>query len=58
MMSNNPIIMVFGSLPLAKKYPNAPKELGWHYLFPSKNLSIDPDSQLLRRHHINETVFA
>lgn len=41
---------------LAKKYPNAPKELGWHYLFPSKNLSIDPDSQLLRRHHINETV--
>ena len=41
---------------LAKKYPNAPREFGWQYLFPSKNLSIDPDANLLRRHHINETV--
>ncbi len=41
---------------LAKKYPNAPTEFGWQYLFPSKNLSIDPDSNLLRRHHVNETV--
>ncbi len=41
---------------LAKKYPNAPKEFGWQYIFPSKNLSIDPESNLLRRHHINETV--
>jgi len=39
---------------LAKKYINAPKELGWHYLFPSHKLSIDPECQLLRRHHINE----
>jgi len=40
---------------LNKKYPSAPKELGWHYLFPSKQLSIDPEVNVLRRHHINET---
>ncbi|WP_329605545.1 integron integrase [Rheinheimera sp. UJ63] len=40
---------------LARKYPNAPKELGWQYLFPSGKLSIDPDSKLLRRHHIDES---
>tara|TARA_R110000850_G_scaffold16209_1_gene50811 strand:+ start:59 stop:361 length:303 start_codon:yes stop_codon:yes gene_type:complete len=40
---------------LSRKYPNARKELGWHYLFPSKRLSIDPEVNALRRHHINET---
>lgn len=41
---------------LARKYPNAPKEFGWQYLFPSKLLSKDPESNVSRRHHINETV--
>ncbi len=41
---------------LAKKYPSAPKSLGWHYLFPSARLSVDSESNELRRHHINETV--
>ena len=40
---------------LARKYPSAPKELGWQYLFPSTRLSIDPQSNVLRRHHIDET---
>ncbi len=40
---------------LARKYPNAPKELGWQYLFPSLKLSVDPDSKLLRRHHLDES---
>lgn len=40
---------------LAKKYPTAPFDLGWQYLFPSKRLSIDPENKALRRHHINET---
>jgi integron integrase len=40
---------------LAKKYPNAPFQLGWQYLFSSKRLSIDPENNALRRHHINET---
>lgn len=40
---------------LSRKFPGAPKELGWHYLFPSAKLSIDPESKLLRRHHIDES---
>ena len=40
---------------LARKYPNAPKEVGWQYLFPSLQLSVDPDSKLLRRHHLDES---
>ncbi|MDX1392299.1 MAG: integron integrase [Rheinheimera sp.] len=40
---------------LARKYPAAAKELGWQYLFPSARLSIDPQVNVLRRHHIDET---
>lgn len=40
---------------LAQKFPNAPQEFNWHYLFPSNQLSIDPETDKLRRHHINET---
>jgi len=40
---------------LAKKFPNAPKEFNWHYIFPSIYLSCDPQSHKLRRHHIHET---
>ena len=38
------------------KYANAPKELGWHYLFPSSRLSVDPETKALRRHHMDETA--
>lgn len=41
---------------LARKYPAAPKDIGWQYLFPSGQLSVDPESKLLRRHHIDETT--
>jgi len=40
---------------LARRYPSAPKEFKWHYLFPSIQLSTDPESKKIRRHHINET---
>lgn len=40
---------------LARKYPYARVELQWHYLFPSTRLSVDPETSLLRRHHIDET---
>lgn len=40
---------------LARKYPNAPFEAGWHYLFPASRLSIDPADKLLRRHHYDES---
>ena len=41
---------------LARKYPSAATTLNWHYLFPSNRLSLDPEVNKLRRHHINETV--
>lgn len=40
---------------LAKKYKHANKTLGWQYLFPSPRLSRDPESNLYRRHHIDES---
>lgn len=40
---------------LARKYPGACKTLGWQYLLPSARLAVDPDSGLLRRHHIDES---
>jgi integron integrase len=44
------------SLPfaLARKYPNADKEWGWQYVFPSRNRSVDPRSGLIKRHHLGE----
>ncbi|MBC8206946.1 MAG: integron integrase [Kiritimatiellales bacterium] len=41
---------------LARKYPKAPKEWGWQYVFPAKNLSVDPESGKTRRHHVSETI--
>lgn len=29
--------------------------LGWHYLFPSSCLSIEPGTHNLRRHHVDES---
>jgi len=40
---------------LARKYRNAAKELGWQYVFPSKKLSEDPRSDVIRRHHVLES---
>ena len=39
---------------LARKYPNAAKEWKWQYVFPSANLSVDPRSGKVRRHHISD----
>lgn len=36
------------------KYPNAAKEWGWFWLFPSDQLSEDPWTGKLRRHHMHE----
>lgn len=42
------------SLPysLERKYPNAGRELGWQYVFPSRNLSVDPQNGLCQRFHV------
>ncbi len=39
---------------LERKYPNAAKEFGWQYAFPSAKLSIDPACGKIRRFHISE----
>jgi integrase len=37
---------------LSRKYPRAGYEWGWQFIFPSKNRSVDPESGVIRRHHI------
>jgi len=39
---------------LDRKYPNAAREWGWQYVFPSANLSTDPRSGEVRRHHVQD----
>ncbi len=38
---------------LARKYPRAAQELGWQYLFASKQRSRDPKTGDIGRHHID-----
>ncbi len=39
---------------LARKYPGAPKEWGWQWVFPSSTRSRDPRTGKVGRHHANE----
>jgi integron integrase len=41
---------------LARKYPNAGREIAWQYVFPAKGLSVDPRADVLRRHHLSESA--
>ena len=45
---------VFMPSALDKKYPSAAKDWSWQYVFPSVKLSIDPRSNVTRRHHADE----
>lgn len=36
---------------LARKYPNAEKEWTWQFIFPSRNLSRNPRTEEIGRHH-------
>ena len=40
---------------LERKYPRAPKEWSWQYVFPAMKRSMDPRSGMERRHHIDES---
>ncbi len=40
---------------LARKYPNAGRETGWQWVFPSQERSIDPRSGKEMRHHVLES---
>ena len=39
---------------LARKYPRAPYEWAWKFVFPSRKLSTDPATGVIRRHHVYE----
>jgi integron integrase len=39
---------------LDRKYPVAPREWGWQYVFPSSKLAVDPRSGEMRRHHVQD----
>jgi integron integrase len=41
---------------LERKYPKASKEWIWQYVFPSEQLSADPRSRKVRRHHLHESL--
>lgn len=45
---------VFMPMVLDRKYPAAGKSWEWQYVFPSRNLSTDPLSGVIRRHHADE----
>ena len=47
---------VFLPYALERKYPGADREWSWQYVFPADNLSKDPKTGLLRRHHLSESV--
>lgn len=39
---------------LERKYPNAHRDWIWQYVFPAAKRSLDPRSQRVQRHHVNE----
>ena len=38
---------------LSRKYPNAGKEWPWQWVFPSRDLSVDPRTRVICRHHVH-----
>ena len=40
---------------LERKYHDAPKELAWQYILPSKRPAIDPLTGNLKQHHHHES---
>jgi len=48
---------VYVPMSLARKYPNAPREWGWQYVFAAAACSTDPRTGVIRRHHMSEQSF-
>ncbi len=40
---------------LARKYPQAARSLEWQWVFPAAQLSKDPKTGRVRRHHVNQS---
>ena len=43
---------------LARKYPRAPREFGWQYVFAANQRSIDPRDGMERRHHLDDGLLS
>lgn len=43
---------------LSRKYPSAAREFGWQYMFPARNISLDPRDGRWRRHHVDEAMLS
>ena len=43
---------------LERKYPRAAREWLWQYVFPAGQLSVDPRSDVTRRHHVEDQSVA
>jgi len=41
---------------LARKYPNANRDLGWQYVFPAKKPTRNPRSGRVYRHHLDPSI--
>jgi integron integrase len=41
---------------LERKYPGAPREWAWQYVFQASRLCVDPATGKTRRHHLHETA--
>ena len=48
----------FVALPdgLSRKYPSAPREWAWQWLFPATRGYVEPETHERRRHHLHESV--
>ena len=40
---------------LDRKYPNSSEQWEWQFLFPAKEVSVDPISKQTRRHHVHQS---
>ena len=43
---------------VARKCPNFGKDWPWQFVFPGANLSRDPETGIIRRHHLHEDTLA
>jgi integron integrase len=41
---------------IEQKSSNAHKELAWQYVFPAANLTADPQTKIIRRHHLDDST--
>ncbi len=41
---------------LERKYPGAARQWSWQYVFPARDLSVDPRSGRKQRHHLDEAT--